>query len=236
MNATPKLDESSCWEFFRDNRSTFLPGFGERDQNCAYETVLVLYNIWATNRGWHQSPPTSVPLLGAKTTFTRTCSCGSAFADESRWEPGLVLPVGGTSTSLENLLQGALTSSVGEPSVCENCNKLSARSEVLRIDDSAEYVFFFLSRFTSDGRKLTTETSFSPEITFHNKRYGLRAIVVHQGSSINDGHYFSYVKFRANGFWWRCEGKPGLPQETFFATKDNSPLTEEPSLLLYKKL
>lgn len=93
---------------------------------------------------------------------------------------------------------------------CQNCKTSAEANKKLTISKSPEVLVLHLKRFDSFGNKLCKNISFSPLLdlskfvseNIQSKAiYQLYALVVHNSSTSNSGHYIAFVK-APNDFWY----------------------------------
>ena len=85
---------------------------------------------------------------------------------------------------------------------CEKCKKKREISKQYIVKKNPTILVLHLNRFNNFGKKLTKHVNFESEIMFNKKKYSLFGIVDHIGSTIQFGHYVSYIR-SGNNIWYR---------------------------------
>lgn len=108
---------------------------------------------------------------------------------------------------------------------CQNCQNLSIAQMRFRITHLPRILIIHLKRFSYNSAKLRNPVNFDEEIQIDaeymnidtkkmsseqmarefNHVYHLYAIIVHEGYSTANGHYYSFIKNQASGIWYKYD-------------------------------
>jgi len=236
------LTKYTEWGSFRDRRARIFRGTFESDtQECASEFVRQMYDRWCTYRGWRtQTHWAAAPPCGLRLMSTLSCPCGAPPREtDDGWHAGLNVTLPRTPTTIPAVIAEFFTSTPVEYK-CSLCKRTRTHTKTTAISEVSDYVFINLNRFEFDGTentKLHTPVPPAHEIVLNGAKFGLRGIAEHDGASANGGHYVAYVKLRATGRWWLCDGEPGKTEESYHGgISDIAVRNAEAYVLLYKRL
>jgi len=171
---------------------------------------------------------------------TLSCPCGAPPREtDDGWHAGLNVTLPRTPTTIPAVIAEFFTSTPVEYK-CSLCKRTRTHTKTTAISEVSDYVFINLNRFEFDGTentKLHTPVPPAHEIVLNGAKFGLRGIAEHDGASANGGHYVAYVKLRATGRWWLCDGEPGKTEESYHGgISDIAVRNAEAYVLLYKRL
>ncbi|CAF0860629.1 unnamed protein product [Brachionus calyciflorus] len=145
------------------------------------------------------------------------------------------------------------------PYSCSNCHSLQTANKKVILNQTAnnklpDYLIFSLNRFiykqTSEGLqniKIMDQLVYSEQVeintVFENQnkveKYQLNSIVVHSGSSIHYGHYYSYINNRStdNKKEWLIANDSHISRASYDSLISNLNLfqNDTPYVLFYKK-
>ncbi|EKX36454.1 hypothetical protein GUITHDRAFT_165733 [Guillardia theta CCMP2712] len=144
--------------------------------------------------------------------------------------------------SLEDcLLQYTIEEQLGMSNayLCEKCKRRSQATKQLRIHTLPNILVVQLKRFSFwglHGGKISRSISYpavldmrpyltSPERHFNNSIYDLYGVLVHEGSSLQYGHYLSYVKHACKhkeGSWYQMDDSHTMKVDLDTALRQNA--------------
>ncbi|CDJ53238.1 elongator complex protein 3, putative [Eimeria brunetti] len=125
----------------------------------------------------------------------------SLFIYEPAWDLSLPLPLHGNKVSLDNLLEGFFGSEELEFS-CSKCHSPACKAHrTIRYTHPPKVLLLQIKRFSASGQKRRTRVEFPvEELVIETKResatFRLIAVIEHNGSSCQSGHYVAYVRRR----------------------------------------
>lgn len=120
---------------------------------------------------------------------------------------------------------------------CEKCNGLSDAVRVFRVIQSPARLILTLKQFRYDSTlqqriKLLHRVQYNPIIKLNGLNYELYATVVHCGSSVDSGHYYTYAKDGSN--WYKFNDNFVTKSSTSELHNLNPP--ETPYILFYSRV
>lgn len=184
-----------------------------------------------------------------------------SFKSESKTEITAKIP----KTSLQTLIDDffaieKLTSEAGNSYFCSQCNSLqNAAKNIIftreKTKDPPDYLILTLNRFVytlangsvANNKKIMEQIDYPNivEIKTYNEsneliieKYSLLSIVVHSGSSLHYGHYYTYMKNGNNSFEWYLANDSVLTKASFesLMSAQSTFKDDTPYILFYEKL
>ncbi|CDJ31167.1 elongator complex protein 3, putative [Eimeria mitis] len=125
----------------------------------------------------------------------------SLFIYEPAWDLSLPLPADGNKVSLNSLLEGFFGSEELEFS-CSSCHSPACKAHrTIRYTHPPKVLLLQIKRFSASGQKRRTRVEYPlEELVIKTKRgsarFRLIAVIEHNGSSCQSGHYVAYVRRR----------------------------------------
>nr|XP_023027251.1 ubiquitin carboxyl-terminal hydrolase 35 isoform X2 [Leptinotarsa decemlineata] len=137
---------------------------------------------------------------------------------------------------------------------CEQCSRLTDSERITRIMEPPTRLTLTLKHFHYDPAshqrtKLLQTVALDEHLTLDNCRYELYAVVVHCGSSLDSGHYYTLAKDKSNWFKFNdysvtkaapeCLSRlkpPETPYILFYSREDVSDMEDLPAAVLPPRL
>ncbi len=127
-----------------------------------------------------------------------SCQNCSYSSSEKRNHFALILNITDVTCQLNGLLENYFEEKYISDFKCICGN--SGIHEIICLRNLPMFFNIKISRFTNHLTKIMTLLKYQEDIVIMNTPYALSGVLIHQGSSIQCGHYYSYVKLESRWF------------------------------------
>uniref|UniRef100_A0A7S4UCB0 Ubiquitin carboxyl-terminal hydrolase n=1 Tax=Guillardia theta TaxID=55529 RepID=A0A7S4UCB0_GUITH len=228
----------------QEDAHEYLVNLLEKLHRLELEAYKKAYNIpqeWLSKNRHLELTTCIHQIFGGKICSEVRCrSCGGS-SKTFDLITDLALEIQNANTLEDCLLQYTIEEQLGMSNayLCEKCKRRSQATKQLRIHTLPNILVVQLKRFSFwglHGGKISRSISYpavldmrpyltSPERHFNNSIYDLYGVLVHEGSSLQYGHYLSYVKHACKhkeGSWYQMDDSHTMKVDLDTALRQNA--------------